>query len=557
MSEIKNSPWKNFSTDILQNYIGQQTLNELSYYLPLLRSKEFDQSNLYKKNNLATIFNSFSGADLLEKREFRKDFFSSLNNETLENISTLVFSDKAKYGRAKIIDHCSNIKWEKNYKTEHLCKMLNIDEALLPDKKEILPKVISDFEAVYPFKSLKEYQSSVTYKVLNELKNPATRFVIQMPTGSGKTRVAMEVISQFINESEVDVKILWLAHQKELCAQSFQCFIEVWSHLRGKKLNLYRLWDEEDKTILPKKLSDNSFIVSNFQKIYAELMNSSKNYQSISKQLDLIIIDEAHKAIAPTYKRVTDSLASIKTKIIGLTATPGRSIDNEESNQSLSNFFHNKIISIPERREGVITYLRNIQVLSKATYDPIHTDEKIILSKKQIEYLAKFTELPPQLIKQLSNDKVRNFEILKKIDLQIKNNPNSKMLFFGLSIAHSKFICAILNTLGINASHVDGKTSLNRRSAILEDFKKGKLNILCNERLMSTGFDAPKTDTIIIARPTFSIVLYSQIIGRGLRGPAIGGTEYCKIIDVKDNIQGFADHDFVYEYFDEYFDNNA
>ena len=169
--------------------------------------------------------------------------------------------------------------------------------------------------------------------------------------------------------------------------------------------------------------------------------------------------------------------------------------------------------------------------------------------------MEKFLELPPQIIKQLSYDKVRNFELLKKIDLKIQHNPNAKVLFFGLSIEHSKFICAILNTLGIKASHVDGKTSLNRRASTLEDFKKGKLNVLCNERLMSTGFDAPKTDTIVIARPTFSIVLYSQIIGRGLRGPAIGGTENCTIIDVKDNISGFSDHDFVYEYFDEYFEN--
>ena len=107
--------------------------------------------------------------------------------------------------------------------------------------------------------------------------------------------------------------------------------------------------------------------------------------------------------------------------------------------------------------------------------------------------------------------------------------------------------------MGINASHVDGATSLNRRSGILNDFKNKNLQVLCNERLISTGFDAPKTDTIIIAKPTFSIVLYSQIIGRGLRGPEIGGTEYCKIIDVKDNIKGYSDLDEVYQYFDEYF----
>jgi len=555
MEEIKKSPWKRFSSDVLQKYIGSKTLEELSYYLPLLRSKEFNEFDLYKKNNLATIFNAFVGADYLEKKEFRKEFFSSLDDETLKKILSLFNLDVVKFDRATVVEKCSNIKWERNNHTEDLCKILNINKELLPDKKELLPKIVSNFDAVYPFKSLKEYQSQVCFGSLNQLKNPASRFVIQMPTGSGKTRVAMEVIAQFINENNDKVKILWLAHQKELCAQAFQCFIEVWSHLRAKKINLFRFWDEGDKVLLPKELIENSFIIGNFQKIYSEIINTPANYQAIKNKLDLIIVDEAHKAIAPTYKKVIDNLSSLKTKVIGLTATPGRSISNEESNKSLSNFFHNKIVTIPDKKEGVISYLRNIKVLSRAVYDPIHTDQKITLSKKQLDYMQEFLELPPQLIKQLSNDKVRNFELLKKIDLQIKNNPNVKILFFGLNIEHSKFICAIMNTLGIRASHLDGMTSLNRRSSIINNFKDGNLNVLCNERLLSTGFDAPKTDVIVIARPTFSIVLYSQIIGRGLRGTAIGGTDNCTIIDVKDNIQGFSDHDFVYEYFDEYFEN--
>ena len=521
----------------------------------MLRSKEFNEFDLYKKNNLATIFNAFVGADYLEKKEFRKEFFSSLDDETLKKILSLFNLDIAKFDRAAVVEKCSNIKWERNSHTEDLCKILNINKELLPDKKEVLPKIISNFDAVYPFKSLKEYQSQVYFGSINQLKNPASRFVIQMPTGSGKTRVAMEVIAQFINENNEKVKILWLAHQKELCAQAFQCFIEVWSHLRAKKINLFRFWDEGEKVMLPQELIENSFIIGNFQKIYSEIINTPKNYQAIKNKLDLIIIDEAHKAIAPTYKKVIDNLSSLKTKVIGLTATPGRSISNEDSNKCLSDFFHNKIVTIPDKKEGVISYLRNIKVLSRAVYDPIHTDQKITLSKKQLDYMQEFLELPPQLIKQLSNDKVRNFELLKKIDLQIKNNPNVKILFFGLNIEHSKFICAILNTLGIRARHLDGMTSLNRRSSIINSFKDGKLNVLCNERLLSTGFDAPKTDVIVIARPTFSIVLYSQIIGRGLRGSAIGGTDNCTIIDVKDNIQGFSDHDFVYEYFDEYFEN--
>ena len=189
---------------------------------------------LYKKNNLANIFNAFSGVDYLEKKEFRKDFFSSLDDEVLKKIHPLIYNEKEKYNRVKIIEKCSSLKWEKNQITKNITNILNIDENLLPEKKVEIPKIISNFEAVYPFKSLKEYQSSVSFKAIDELQNSASRFVIQMPTGSGKTRVAMEVISQFINDSKKNVRILWLAHQKELCAQAFQCFIEVWSHLRSK-----------------------------------------------------------------------------------------------------------------------------------------------------------------------------------------------------------------------------------------------------------------------------------------------------------------------------------
>ena len=97
----------------------------------------------------------------------------------------------------------------------------------------------------------------------------------------------MEVISEFINSSKTNVKILWLAHQKELCGQAFQCFIEVWSHLRSKKLDLYRLWNDGDTTSLPDELDKNSFIVGNFQKLYSELSKKPLNYKSIKNNLDL------------------------------------------------------------------------------------------------------------------------------------------------------------------------------------------------------------------------------------------------------------------------------
>lgn len=549
------SPWSSLSSDELQKIIGNKTLEKLIDYLPLLRPKEFDENNIYKSRNLANIFNAFSGADMLEKKNFRFSYFSSLDDDKLKLISKELDLD-LNIKRENIINYCSSLKWEKNHQTIKICEICKIDSSLLPEKKEIIPQQVDNFIVTKSFKQLKSYQASVVYEALDQLKKSSVRFIIQMPTGSGKTRVATEIISQFINSAKKDLNILWLAHQKELCAQTFDCFIEVWSHLKNKDLTLRRLWDETDKTIIPHNLENNNFFIGNFQKIHSELKKNLSGYNNLKKKLDLIIIDEAHKTIAKTYKEVINFFAGTTTKIIGLTATPGRSIKNQDSNKQLSEFFHDqKVIIKTNNKKGVISHLRDLRILSKASYEAIHTEQNITLTKKQVEYIQKLDELPSDVIYKLSNSQVRNYEILKRIDNLIKENPNSKIIFFGLNIEHSKFICALLNVMGIIARHVDGSTSLNRRAGILDDFKNKNLQVLCNDRLISTGFDAPKTDTIIIAKPTFSIVLYSQIIGRGLRGPEIGGTEYCKIIDVKDNIQGYSNFDAVYEYFDEYFED--
>ena len=549
------SPWSSLSSDELQKIIGNKTLEKLIDYLPLLRPKEFDENNIYKSRNLANIFNAFSGADMLEKKNFRFSYFSSLDDDKLKLISKELNLD-LNSKRENIINYCSSLKWEKNHQTIKICEICKIDPSLLPEKKDIIPQQVDDFIVTKSFKQLKSYQASVVYEALDQLKKSSVRFIIQMPTGSGKTRVATEIISQFINSTKKDLNILWLAHQKELCAQTFDCFIEVWSHLKNKELTLRRLWDETDKTIIPHNLKNNNFFIGNFQKIHSELKKNLSGYNNLKKKMDLIIIDEAHKTIAKTYKEVINFFAGTTTKIIGLTATPGRSIKNQDSNKQLSEFFHDqKVIIKTNNKKGVISHLRDLRILSKASYEAIHTEQNITLTKKQIEYIQKLDELPSEVIYKLSNSQVRNYEILKRIDNLIKENPNSKIIFFGLNIEHSKFICALLNVMGIIARHVDGSTSLNRRAGILDDFKNKNLQVLCNDRLISTGFDAPKTDTIIIAKPTFSIVLYSQIIGRGLRGPEIGGTEYCKIIDVKDNIQGYSNFDAVYEYFDEYFED--
>ena len=82
-----------------------------------------------------------------------------------------------------------------------------------------------------------------------------------------------------------------------------------------------------------------------------------------------------------------------------------------------------------------------------------------------------------------------------------------------------------------------GTTRPATRRATVERFRNNELSVLCNYGVLTTGFDAPSVRCVVVARPTASHVLYEQMVGRGMRGPAFGGTERCLVIDVDDNIR--------------------
>ena len=98
-----------------------------------------------------------------------------------------------------------------------------------------------------------------------------------------------------------------------------------------------------------------------------------------------------------------------------------------------------------------------------------------------------------------------------------------------------------------------GDTHESLRAASIEAFKIREIKILVNYGVLTTGFDAPCVDTVITARPTTSVVLYSQMIGRGLRGPAMGGTATCRLIDVVDNIRNLPRANQAFTYFDDFY----
>ncbi len=545
--------WKRLKEPTLQSCIGIDNLRRLEELLPAFNEDAFSREQIYSLDGLAKIFDSFLGDQYLSKKNYRKDFFNRLSPEEMDSalLSVGVYPDSLKDFSEKV-DRLDK-EWGREEKAQEISKVLGISENLIVKRVEKQ----ADFEDILisnsPYKPLKDYQFSVFFEAVSYLSNPLSRFIIQMPTGSGKTRTAIEIITYFMGiERKAKTSVLWLAHSEELCDQAFNAFVDTWSHVSTKPLRAVRFWGNRK---LAYEKNCNNFIVSSFQKLHSQLKKDDVLTEHLKNNISLIIIDEAHKVMAPTYEEVTRAFISDDTKVIGLTATPGRSAVNEEANIALADFFFNEKINIKTSKgESAIDFLRKKKVLSHVEYFPIKTKGEYILSEAQKKHLERFLDLPPGFIEKLGEDDLRNVEIIKR--LQSESQSGSRILFFACSVEHSKFISALLGCLDIKSLHVDGSTPKPQRASAINKFKDGEITVLCNYGVLSTGFDAPQTDVVFISRPTSSIVLYSQMIGRGLRGPEIGGTPKCKIIDVIDNIKGFSNENKVYDYFEDYYELN-
>lgn len=543
--------WNAFGKARLQELIGQDVLARLETLLPALQSN-VTPHDIYSRTGLSSIFDSFSCASQLEKPTFRKELFNALPPKQVSELLKVIggAGDELTWDQKLV---ALTKAWNRPDAAKQIAAMLGIPQEFLPQHATLPPDNLLIEAVSKPYKPLKEFQMHVYAEAIRRLATPRARFVIQMPTGSGKTRTAMEVIAQILNEQPNGTVVVWLAHAEELCEQAYDCFCEVWSHVGCRPLRLIRSWGAGSS--LPFDFSESAFIIGGFAKLHGRLRKTPVNFSSLAPRVHLLIVDEAHKIIAPTYKEVTKALIGPQTCVLGLTATPGRSVGNELENEQLAQFFFREIVELDGGSDGVLQMLRAKGILSQTEYVPLRTGGSYQLTPGEKQYFAQFFDLPASVLARLADDDIRNVEIIRRLQTECKRG--AQIIFFGCSVDHSRFICALLSFLGVKAVHLDGTTNRARRQALIADFRASRVQVVCNYALLSTGFDAPKTDVVFVARPTGSIVLYSQMIGRGLRGPAIGGTERCRVIDVLDNIQGFSDSNRVYHYFDGYFSPTA
>lgn len=309
----------------------------------------------------------------------------------------------------------------------------------------------------------------------------------QMPTGTGKTYLLTAVIDSFVRANP-KAKVWIVAHRRELVSQIDETV---------RKFQSYS--------------SATSSLLSSVKAMSIQWL--MRHYDEIEEEPGMIVIDEAHHALAKTYKEMWERFP--KAKFLGLTATPCR----------LNGKGFTDLFDVLVQSWGVPEFISKGRL---ATYDFVSIKSDGVTQR-----------LIDSLQKRGADGDYQN----KEMDMLLNKKPSIERLYrsleeygkdrkgivYAINISHAQKITKLYQEHGVKAIAIDSKTPAAERQQDIEAFKKGDIQVLVNVDIFSEGFDCPDVEFVQLARPTLSLAKYLQMVGRGLR--VAKGKKNCVIID--------------------------
>ena len=450
--------------------------------------------------------------------------------------------------------------WSGSQRAVAFVRALGFSNEWAGERKKPRPAFV-EVDGPQSLPELHDYQRVVAANVRDLLSssgagNGRRRGMVSMPTGSGKTRVAVQAIVEAIRDDGFRGGVLWVADRDELCEQAVEAWAQVWRSegSEAAQLRISRMWRGQPK---PLPTADNHVVVATIQTLHSRLSSRPAEFAFL-KDFRLAVFDEAHRSIAPTYTSVMRDIGLTYRRqddepfLVGLTATPYRGHDEAETARLVSRYGTTRLDAgafKDDHPEMVVKELQGMGVLAQADHEVIEGGT-FQMRPEEWEEISRFVRdlerrelllawLPRSVEDRIAHSAHRTRRILEAYDKHIE--PDWSTLIFATSVEHAQTLAALLNRRGIAARAVSGTTESATRRRVVEHFRAGEIKALVNYGVFREGFDAPKTRAIIVARPVYSPNLYFQMIGRGLRGPLNGGDERCLIINVRDNIEGFGE----------------
>ena len=334
---------------------------------------------------------------------------------------------------------------------------------------------------------LYDYQEDMKGRIEGELRLHRS-VMAQMPTGTGKTYLLTAVIDSFVSNNPME-KVWIVAHRRELVSQIDETVRKSHSYFA----------------------SNTSYLLSSVKAVSIQWL--MRHYDEIEEEPGMIVIDEAHHALAKTYKEMWERFPN--AKFLGLTATPCR----------LNGKGFTDLFDILVQSWSVPEFISKGRL---ATYDfvSIKSDgmtQRLIdsLQKRGADGDYQNKEMDMLLNKKPSIERL--YQSLEEF------GKDRKGIVYAINISHAQKITKLYQENGVKAIAIDSKTPATERQQDIEAFKKGDIQVLVNVDIFSEGFDCPDVEFVQLARPTLSLAKYLQMVGRGLR--VAKGKKNCVIID--------------------------
>ncbi len=342
---------------------------------------------------------------------------------------------------------------------------------------------------------LRDYQQECIDVVQRERERGLERLLCVLPTGTGKTVIFAHQIK------ETHGKGLILVHREELLQQAKEKLLIVDP---ATEIGIVKAKQNE---------MDAQVTIASVQ----SLSRPKRLAMAAEQHYELIVTDEAHHAVASSYRSIYDALLGHNGSSqlhLGFTATPNRG-DCKGLGKVYQKvaFFRGMLEMI---KAGWLCNIRCIQVQTKISLNGVHTRA----GDFAINELA-----------SVVNTKNRN-ELI--VDAYLKHAEGKLALCFTVNVAHAVNLAEAFQQKGVKAVALSGKTPTDERRSIIERFHDREIDIICNCQVLTEGFDAPGIECIMLARPTKSSMLFMQMVGRGTR--TFPGKKDCLVLDVSDNV---------------------
>ena len=349
---------------------------------------------------------------------------------------------------------------------------------------------------------LRDYQQDLLDRVRSALDSkPSARVMLQLPTGGGKTHIAGDLLSGWLKDGR---KAVWLTHRKELADQTE--FM-----LRKAKVSATAKMEWTPNTNAPSLVNGVTILMA--QKVGRR--TAKRPVWNSYNQSDLMIIDEAHHATADGYER---AMKQWPGPVLGMTATPWRLSEKE----GFDHLFDEEELHCGPQVADLQS--NNYLCLARVRVPP----EEDQIRGGQVASTFDFSEAGIEQANEGSD-----IWTTGALRFWQKHGDNRQTVIYAVTVQHAQNLVDVFNDAGIPAGALLSKTPPDDRAKLIRDFQSGVLRALVNVAVATEGFDLPDAACVVLTRPTMSLSLYLQMVGRGLRPKQDNGD--CVILDLAAN----------------------